>query len=297
MTNLDTLSLESAALLQNASIEVMPRTLNKIDNLSALLPGARQVFIAHIEGVPFDDMLSCAIRLRNEGFEPVPHITARTLTSKAEIQDHLARYRGEAGIEAALVLAGGTARTHGPFDSSMSLLETGVFDAAGLKTLFVAGHPEGNPVLKADSHAVVLEAARWKHDFAERSDTHITLVTQFVFDPEPVIAWKSALQSENIGLPIRIGLAGPARLQTLIRYGLSCGVGPSLGVLQRRAKDVTKLLKPQDPSSLLTALAAHGAGQAGNQISGVHIFPLGGIAAAAEFVTKSRHSVSAKPAA
>mgnify|MGYP000598526637 CR=1 FL=1 len=64
---------------------------------------------------------------------------------------------------------------------------------------------------------------------------------------------------------------------TLIKFSIACGVGASLRVLQRRAKDVTKLLLPFEPTEFLTDLAAHKAKNPDFNITHVHFFPLGGI--------------------
>ena len=284
-------------LLRGASIEVMPRTLAKISDLRAILPAPRQVFVAHIEGTPIADMVDTARRLRAEGFEPVPHIPARQVPDAATLADWLARYRGEADVTSVLALAGSPAEAVGTFSDSMAVLDTGAFDAAGITAINVAGHPEGNRAIDVDGgERAVMEAARWKQQFGERTGALVTMVTQFVFEAQPVIDWTERLAAEGITLPVRVGLAGPARLQTLIRFGITCGVGASLGVLQRRAKDVTKLLKPQDPGPLLDAFASHGAGQTGSMIRGVHFFPLGGIAATAETISRNQ-SASGRPAA
>lgn len=284
-------------LLHGASIEVMPRTLAKVDSLHEILPQPREVFVAHIAGTPIEDMVDAAARLRHEGYEPVPHIPARIVPDRATLKDWLARYRDAADVRAVLTLAGGVADPVGKFSDSMALLDTGLFDKAGIRRVFVAGHPEGNRDIDSDGgEAVVMAATRWKQDFALRTDSDVTIVTQFVFESDPVFAWTERLAAAGIDLPVRIGVAGPARLQTLIKYGITCGVGASLGVLQRRARDVTKLLKPHTPDELLTHLARGGAAQPGSSIQGVHVFPLGGIAATSEFLNKGI-SKAGRPAA
>ncbi len=85
------------------------------------------------------------------------------------------------------------------------------------------------------------------------------------------------LAERGMTLPIHIGIAGPAKLQTMIKFAIACGVGPSLKVLQRRARDVTKLLLPHEPTEVLTDLAAHKAANPDFNIARVHFFPLGGI--------------------
>ena len=54
-------------------------------------------------------------------------------------------------------------------------------------------------------------------------------------------------------------------------------MGPSLRVLQRRAKDVTKLLLPFEPNDVISDLAAYKAQNPDFNITNVHFFPLGGI--------------------
>ena len=111
------------------------------------------------------------------------------------------------------------------------------------------------------------------------------MATQFCFEAAPVIAWVDRLRAEGVNLPVHIGVAGPAKLQTLIKFAIACGVGPSLRVLQKRAMDVTKLLLPYEPTEVAGALAAHKAATPGFNIEQVHFFPLGGIKTNAQWVT------------
>ena len=179
----------------------------------------------------------------------------------------------------------------------MQLLETGLFDKAGFKRLHVAGHPEGNRDIDPDgSMKNVEEALQWKQKFSERTDANMALATQFAFEAKPVIAWADGLKQAGINLPIHIGIAGPAKLQTLIKFAIACGVGPSLKVLQKRAMDVTKLLLPYEPTELLTELAAHKAAHPDSTIESVHFFPLGGIKTNAAWA-KDHGGTSGVPAA
>ncbi|PRX31980.1 methylenetetrahydrofolate reductase (NADPH) [Meinhardsimonia xiamenensis] len=285
------------AFMEGYSIEVMPRTAAKVEDFRALLPAGTRVYIAHIEGTPIEDMVATAARLHREGFTVMPHFPARIIPDEATLADWIARYQGEADVREALVLAGGVARPVGAFHSSMQLLETGLFDRAGFRRLHVAGHPEGNRDIDPDgSDRNVMEALRWKAAFAERTDAQMAIVTQFVFEAKPVIDWVNRLKAEGIGLPVHIGIAGPAKLQTLIKYAIACGVGPSLKVLQKRAMDVTKLVMPYEPTEMVAELAAHKADHPDFGIERVHIFPLGGIKASAEWAQKVGGE-AARPAA
>jgi methylenetetrahydrofolate reductase (NADPH) len=272
------------AFVKGYSIEVMPRTAEKVEDFRALLPKGTRVYIAHIEGTPIADMVATARRVASEGFDVMPHFPARIIHDKATLQDWIARYKGEAGVHQALLLGGGVSTPAGDFDSAMQLIETGLFD--GFDRLHVAGHPEGNKDIDTDGgDRIVMQALAWKQAFADRTDAKMAIATQFCFDAVPVIAWANKLAAAGIRMPVHIGIAGPAKLQTLIKFAIACGVGPSLKVLQKRAMDVTKLLLPYEPTDVLAALAEHKAATPGFNIEQVHFFPLGGIKTNAQWVT------------
>ncbi|MEM7488511.1 MAG: methylenetetrahydrofolate reductase, partial [Pseudomonadota bacterium] len=224
-----------------------------------------------------------AARLRAEGMEPMPHFPARIIKDRATLDDWIARYRGEADVRQGLILAGGVSQAVGDYETSMQLLGSGAFD--GFERLHVAGHPEGNRDIDADgSMKNVSEALAWKQKFSERTDAKMAIATQFAFEAKPVIDWANGIKAAGIDLPVHIGVAGPAKLQTLIKFAIACGVGPSLKVLQKRATDVTKLLLPYEPTVFLTTLARHKAANPDFNITAVHVFPLGGIKTSAAWL-------------
>jgi len=279
-----------AAFLQGCSIEVMPRTAAKVEDFKAILAPGTRVYIAHIEGTPIEEMIDTAKRLSADGFDVMPHFPARIIVDATVLEDWIDRYQGEAGVEQALLLAGGLDKPYGTFASSMDMLQTGLFGAKGFKRLHVAGHPEGNKDIDPDgSDRNLLDALRWKQKFSESSDADMALATQFCFESGPVIEWADRLRAEGIDIPIHIGVAGPAKLQTMIKFAIACGVGPSLRVLQRRAADATKLLMPFTPDEFVTELAVHKAKTPDFNITNVHFFPLGGIGKTAEWIGENRN--------
>ena len=276
-----------AAFLRGASIEVMPRTAEKVADFSAILPKGTRVYIAHIDGTPIEDMVATAARLRREGMEPMPHFPARSIPDRQTLGGWIARYQGEADVRQGLILAGGIPEASGDYETSMQLLESGAFD--GFERLHVAGHPEGNRDIDPDGSAKnVSDALAWKQKFSERTDAKMALATQFCFEAEPVIEWAEAIRAAGIDLPVHIGVAGPTKLQTLIKFAIACGVGPSLRVLQKRAMDVTKLLVPHEPDEFLVTLARHKAANPDFPIEAVHLFPLGGIKTSADWLDAHR---------
>jgi len=285
------------AFLQGYSIEVMPRTAEKIEDFRDLLPAGTRVYVAHLEGTPIEDMIATAKRLAAEGYNVMPHFPARIIKDQPMLEDWIARYQGEANVTQALLLAGGVDAPHGQYHSSLQLLESGLFDKAGFNRLHVAGHPEGNKDIDPDGTSVNVDAAlSWKQLFSERTDAKMALATQFAFEAGPIIDWANAVKAAGVDIPIHIGIAGPAKLQTLIKFAIACGVGPSLKVLQKRAMDVTKLLLPYEPTHVISQLAAHKAENPDFNISHVHFFPLGGIKTNANWAIRNG-GYSAVPAA
>ncbi len=132
---------EGMAFIDNWSIEVMPRTAAKVESFRALLPSGTRVYIAHIAGTPFEDMLATARRLTEEGFPVMPHLPARIIPDVVTLETWVRRYREEAGVTQALLLGGGLTQPEGTLESAIQLLETGLFDRYGFQHLHVAGHP------------------------------------------------------------------------------------------------------------------------------------------------------------
>ncbi len=273
--------------LEGYSIEVTPRAASKIEDFSEVLPKNTRVYIAHIEGTPIEEMVETAKKIRNDGFSPMPHFPARIIKDKNTLSEWLQRYSGEADVNEGLVIAGGSNKPYGDFHSSIQLIESELFDKSNFKRLHVAGHPEGNKDIDPNgAYDNVNEALSWKNQFAKRTDAKIAIATQFCFESESVIAWVDNLKEMGIDIPIHIGLAGPAKLQTLLRYSIECGVGASIKVLQKRAMDITKLLLPYEPKSIIIELAEHKKNNPDFNIEQVHFFPLGGVKQVTNFVTK-----------
>ena len=269
------------------SIETTPSSAAKINHFSEFIPKKTSIYIAHIEGTPIEDMVNTAKKITTEGFIPVPHFPARIIKNKDQLKDWIDKYQSEANVQDALLIAGGIKKPYGDFDSSIQLIETEFFDIAGFQNLYVAGHPEGSIDIDPDGSTTnVDKAISWKQKFSERTDSQIAITTQFCFDASSVIKWVNRLKAMGVDVPIHIGVAGPAKLQTLLRYSIECGVGASLKILQKRAKDITKLLLPYKPTVFLEELAEYKKINPDFNIQKVHFYPLGGIKQIKNFVSE-----------
>ena len=267
------------------SIEVVPNSAAKIESFKEILPINTRVYIAHLETENIATMVATAKRISEEGFKVMPHIPARIIQNQTMLNDWISMYQSEAGVKEALLIAGGSTKPVGDYDSSMQLIESGLFDKAGFKRLHIAGHPEGSKDIDPDGGMKnVSEALSWKQEFSNRTDADMAIVTQFCFDADVVNKWAKNIQEDGIDIPIHIGIAGPAKLQTLLKFSVECGIGASMKILTKRAKDITKLLLPYEPTQIINALAIFKDNYPDFNIEQVHFFPLGGIKRTVDWV-------------
>jgi methylenetetrahydrofolate reductase (NADPH) len=260
--------------MSNYSIETTPGGAAKIDDFRDHLPVGTKVAVTFLPGSDWRDTVATAKRLREEGMEPAPHVAARSLPDAKTLDAYVRRLVGEAGVTQVVALAGAVDRPVGDFTDSMQLLETGVFDRHGIRSIGVAGHPEGSPDIPEQA---IWQALRWKQQFAERSDASMYVCTQFVFESQPIIDWDRQVRAEGIYLPVHIGVPGLATLKTLINHARACGIGASMRFLTRQAKSVTKLMTVNAPDALVSNLAHYAETDPNCGIKRVHMYPLGGL--------------------
>jgi len=274
--------------LDGFSVEVTPKAASKIENFEDYIPSGTLVYIAHIEGTPIDEMVETAKKINDQGFCAMPHFPARIIKDKNVLEDWISRYKNEANVSNALLIAGGANKPYGEYDSSIQLIESELFDKADFNNLHIAGHPEGSMDIDPDGSTTnVDQALSWKNEFSKRTDANMAITTQFSFDASSVISWANNIKEAGIDIPVHIGIAGPAKLQTLLRYSIECGVGASIKIIQKRAKDLTKLLLPYKPTNIITELATYKANNPSFNIEKVHFFPLGGIKQVSDFVKEA----------
>ncbi|WLF99649.1 methylenetetrahydrofolate reductase (plasmid) [Brucella intermedia] len=258
-----------------ASIEILPSQIPTSDQLRTLLSAGTHVYLTDI-GTPAvnSEMLVAAQRLRDVGCNPVPHLAARRIRSREALEKCIKEFAELAGVNNVLVVGGGIATPLGPYKSTMDILETGFLDRFGIQDIAVAGHPEGSPDF---TEALAIEALRQKQAFAERTGARLRIVTQFCFDPARALAWAASLAKVGVDLPVHIGVAGPAKFATLIRYATLCGVGNSLSMLTRSAGNIMSLATGYSPETFVSQIEKELATLARPTISQMHIFPFGGL--------------------
>jgi methylenetetrahydrofolate reductase (NADPH) len=266
-------------LLAGASVELSTRDPAEIDACANLLESGTRVFISVPPGQTYHGTVALAVRLRNAGFCPVPHVAARKIVSRDALDEYLASAVSEAAVDSAFVIAGDNERPSGPFESSLALLETGLFQRYGITRIGVAGYPEGHPGIAPSALAAALAA---KKSLARQSGLELQVVTQFCFEAAPVLAWVAKVKGH--GIPVRIGLAGPASLPRLLRFAALCGIGNSVRALKARPQAITRLLVEAGPEVVVRELSRH----ADSPIGGLHFFSFGGLVRTARWLRAIR---------
>lgn len=278
------LSMEERAgcLARNASIEIIPSTASKIGDFRDLMPAGARVFVPFLPRAEFADCIPLSARLRNEGMEPVPHIAARRLSSRGELNETLAALRERVRVREVLVIAGDPEEPAGPFENSMAVLETGLLEEYGVETIFVGGQPEGIPGVSGEA---VSDALDWKCAYARQSPANFRLVTQFVLDPDNLLAWRRNIADRGVDLPLHVGVAGPTSMKTLMKFAGLTGAKASFRAMRKYGVKLTRLSDTAVPDDLVHRLASESEGA---KVHGLHVYTFGGFSSAVEWLAKWR---------
>jgi methylenetetrahydrofolate reductase (NADPH) len=274
-------------LLSGYSLEISAKEEGKLDEIVDLLPPGAVVSITFLPNETMDMRVAAAVRLRRLGLTPMPHLSARRLTSADELRVFLARLAGEAAIDRVFVVAGDCDAPQGPFEDALGLIRDGELAANGVKFVGIGGYPEGHPAISQDKlqRALIDKTA---HLAAHGLDCEI--ITQFSFDAAPVLTWLRDIRAQGVQAPVRIGLPGPANVATLLRFAARCGVGASAKVMAKYGVSITRVLNSAGPDRLIADLSAGLSPAVHGQVR-AHFYPFGGLAKTAEWA-RARHAQS-----
>lgn len=264
-----------------ASIEATPKQVIEGDRVEGLFPAGTRVYLTDVGTAPAREFARAAKILAAAGYRPVPHLPARRVSGEAELRERLNLLTGEAGVDDVLVIAGSVDKPAGDLLSTMDVLNTGILADFGIRTIGIAGHPEGSPDISAEA---ISQALAEKQAYAAEHGVDMRIVTQFGFDAQRFIDWAHGLAASGNRLPIHVGVAGPAKITTLLKYAALCGVGPSLDFLKKRATSVMALAAGFSPEGVVEPIETHIAGCPDCPIAQLHVFPFGGLRKTAEWL-------------
>lgn len=264
---------KASALLANSSYEVTPHATDAIGKSKDVLPKGSEVFCAHIPGTPYEGIVTECVRIREQGFEPVPHLVARNAPTPAEFEEFLKRLIGEAGVNRALCLAGDVDTPRGDWIQALDILGSGILQRNGITNVRISAYPEGIPKVPTP---VLDQALRDKVKLCAETGLDATIVSQFAFEAEPVVNRIREIRGEGITNKMRVGICGPASVTNLLKYAVKCGVGNSLKAL-RRPEMLANLLTKMTAADIVNAVAADAEARGDDNIIGFHFFSFGGL--------------------
>lgn len=250
------------ALLGGASVEMGCAETADLQAAARLLPPGSDICIALAPHEGWEGLFPAARAVHEAGLNPVPHLPARRIADRAQLAEFARRLVGECGVTRLMLIAGDVAAPLGEFASTLPVLESGELAAAGVRSLCVAGHPEGH------AHMTPGEQRQFearKYHLAREQGQELTFVTQMCFESAPILAWERQLRSRGINAPVRAGIAGPADIQTLRQFAQIYGTGASAHVLDQGDPGPEKL-----PGQIATAQAEGSA-----RFEAVHLFSFG----------------------
>jgi methylenetetrahydrofolate reductase (NADPH) len=279
-------SLESriAAFASRASLEITSSDGALPATLVGRLPAGTALYVAHTPNAKLADVAEVACAAERAGFRGCPHLVARRIASRAELDAALARLR-EGGVSRALLVAGDLTPPAGQYASTLDILESGALDRAGLESVGVAGHPEGNPNIPPEA---AWDALVRKQAWATRTGVAVHVTTQFGFDPAALGAFAEGLDARGVSLPVHVGVAGPASLKSLAKFAVMCGIGASLAAILSNPlalgslKALVKTIDEVFPAVVAQAQAAPA------RFAQPHFFAFGGVMKTVEWLEAVR---------
>jgi methylenetetrahydrofolate reductase (NADPH) len=267
------------AITDGYSLEMTAKDVAALREAARLMPPETPVAITFLPGEEQEARVAAARAVRELGFEPMPHFSARRITSEDDFEGYLRAVVREAGVSRCFIVAGDPPEPQGPYSDTMALLETGAFERAGIKAIGIGGHPEGHPHMTVAQSWDVIDR---KIADIEARGLATLIVTQFAFDAQPVLDWLRQLRARGIDAPVRIGIPGPAGIKRLLRFAAHCGVGASASVMKKYGVSIRNLLGNAGPDKLVDAFAK-GLGEEHGRVR-LHFYPFGGIGATAQWI-------------
>ncbi|MCJ9427771.1 methylenetetrahydrofolate reductase [Kordiimonas marina] len=272
-----------AMLLDGYSAEVTSPDRKSLDAAADLMPKGSRVYIASLPNDDPQKVVEAAVHLMKADLVPVPHVVARNLKSEDHFDSLLARLAGEAGVDRALILGGDRDDSAGPYTCALELIESGILNRHGIDKIGLGIYPEGHPRIATD---VLDKALDEKLAAAKAHDLETVLISQLCFDADAILKFIRTLRARGITNRIRVGLSGPAKRTTLIKYAMICGVGPSLRALKERQEMTKNLLSGERPDALVKALAEANLSDPALNIWGVHFFTFAAFKNTIDFVNE-----------
>jgi len=272
--------------LNTYSIETTPNVYAKYGGFTDFLDKNHDVYITYLPDENSKNVIDTAKKLKDEGYEVIPHLPARTILNESELEKYIGELANESGCTKILIIGGGGNQA-GNVSSTMDVLKSDLLSKFNYKFVGVAGHPEGSPDISNQNLDLAINE---KNDFAKNVDFQMYIATQFFFEAKSLIDWEKHLTTLGNSLPIHAGIPGPASIKTLINYARSCGIGNSLRFVSKQAFNLTKLATLSTPDKLIYDLANYIHSNQSSNLENIHFYAFGGMKKTADWLNQLNSS-------
>jgi methylenetetrahydrofolate reductase (NADPH) len=269
-----------STLLDDFSMEMTGKDVAKVENAASVIPAGTRINVTFLENEDLQMRVDAAGAVKRLGFTPVPHISARRISSQEHLEEFLAALRVIGATESVFAVGGDPESPMGPYEDSLSLIESGLLLEYGTRDVSVGGYPDGHPGIAAD---VLWSHLEKKAAALSRLQVPGSIITQVEFDADRVLSWLAEVREHGVELPVRIGVPGPASVRLLLGFASRLGISTSAAIARKYGLSVTSLLHKAGPEQFLLDLTA-GYDPGKHGVVKLHFYTFGGFTTTAEWI-------------
>ena len=270
-------------LVDGFSLEMTGKDVPGLEEAAQALPAGTKINVTFLGNEDLEMRVAAAKRVKDLGFTPVPHISARRIPSQAYLEEFLSALREVGATEHVFCVGGDPATPEGPYADALSVIRTGVLPQYGVKEVSIAGYPEGHPDIATD---VLWQHLEDKSAALQEQALDAVILTQFAFDTDPVLTWIDAVRGRGIDTPIRIGTPGPAGIKRLLGFARRFGIGANAMIVKKYGFSLTNLMGTAGPDRFVTDLSALLAQDPASGSVKLHFYTFGGLLATAQWADR-----------
>ncbi len=267
-------------LVRDFSLEMTGKDVPGLEEAKHAIPLGTKINVTFLGNEDLEMRVAAAKAVKDLGFVPVPHISARRLASQGQLEEFLGRLQEVGATEHVFAVGGDPAEPEGPYEDSLSLIRTGLLQEYGVREVSIAGYPEGHPDIKSDALWHHLEA---KLAALQEQGLDAVILTQFAFDTDPVTEWIKAVRELGIDSQIRIGTPGPAGIKRLLGFARRFGIGANAMIVKKYGFSLTNLMGTAGPDTFVTDLSSLLAADPTSGDVRLHLYTFGGLLATSDW--------------
>lgn len=273
-------------LIDAFSLEMTGKDVPGLAEARAVIPPGTRINVTFLGNEDLEMRVAAAKAVKDLGFVPVPHISARRLASQAQLEEFLGRLQEVGATRHVFAVGGDPATPEGPYPDSLAIIRSGLLPRYGVEEVSIAGYPEGHPDIPDDELWRFLAD---KTSACEEQGLGSVVLTQFGFDTDAMVSWVREVRARGIASTLRIGTPGPAGIKRLLRFASRFGVGANAMIVKKYGFSLGNLMGSAGPGRFIGDLATALADQTGATADEpgavrLHFYTFGGLLTTAEWI-------------